>query len=94
MKAIKRLLISTVCALLLVNVSFASSDTGDLRYTVKKNDTVWGICKTYVSDPLCWKKLVVYNQLKNPKYLPPKSIIRIPKEWLSDHPTTAKLNRW
>lgn len=91
MKAIKRLLTSTVCALLLLNLSasFASSEEDDLHYIVKKNDTVWAICKTYVSDPLCWKKLVTYNQLKNPKYLPPKSIIRIPKEWLSDHPTTA-----
>lgn len=89
MKAIKRFLISTVCALLLANVPLASSDTDDLNYTVKKNDTIWGICKTYVSDPLCWKKLVTYNQLKNPKYLPPKSIIRIPREWLLDHPTTA-----
>jgi hypothetical protein len=68
---------------------FAQSTKDDLLYTVKKNDTVWGVCKTYVSDPLCWMKLVEYNQLKNPKYLPPNSIIRIPKAWLIDHPTTA-----
>jgi hypothetical protein len=60
-----------------------------LLYTVKKNDTVWGICEVYVSDPLCWKKLVEYNQLKNPKYLPPKSIIKIPNAWLIDHSATA-----
>lgn len=61
----------------------------DFLYTVKKDDTVWAVCKTYVSDPLCWKKLVDYNQLKNPKYLPPKSVLRIPKSWLSDPSTTA-----
>ena len=93
MRVIKQLLTSGLCALLLFNisVSFATSatETDDLLYTVKKNDTVWGVCKVYVNDPLCWKKLVEYNQLKNPKYLPPKSIIRIPKSWLRDHSTTA-----
>lgn len=76
-------------AALLLTFSHLSFSQPELLYTVKKNDTVWGICQTYVSDPLCWKKLVDYNQLKNPKYLPPKSIIRIPKAWLIEHPTTA-----
>ena len=95
MKALKQFLSSAFVALLLFNSSlivaenFVKDLDDDLLYTVKKNDTVWGICKTYVNDPLCWKKLVVYNQLKNPKYLPPQSIIRIPKSWLIDHPTTA-----
>ena len=61
----------------------------DLQYSVKKNDTIWGICKNYVADPLCWKKLVKYNKLKNPKYLPPKSIIKIPRSWLIDQSATA-----
>jgi hypothetical protein len=61
----------------------------DFLYTVKKDDTVWEICKTYVTDPLCWKKLVTFNQLKNPKYLPPRSIIRIPQSWLIDQSATA-----
>jgi hypothetical protein len=91
MKALKQLLIFTLCALLLLNTSFtfAGSESGDFSYTVKKNDTIWAICKIYVSDPLCWKKLVEYNQIKIPKYLPPKSIIRIPKTWLKNHSTTA-----
>lgn len=68
-----------------------SADTApdDFLYSVKKHDTVWGVCKEYVGDPLCWKKLVEYNQLKNPKYLPPASVLRIPKSWLLDHSTTA-----
>jgi hypothetical protein len=91
MKALNQLLTFILCALLLFNTSFtlAGSESVDLSYTVKKNDTVWAICKTYVSDPMCWKKLVEYNQIKNPKYLPPKSIIRIPKAWLKNHSITA-----
>lgn len=88
MTAVKQIISTTLTALLL-SISCLSFAQQDLLYTVKKNDTVWGICQTYVNDPLCWKKLVDYNQLKNPKYLPPKSIIRIPKSWLIDHPTTA-----
>ncbi len=87
---IKRLFTTAIIALLYLNSQLSLAESlEELRYTVKKNDTVWGICKTYVSDPMCWKKLVEYNQLANPKYLPPKSIIRIPKTWLIDHPTTA-----
>lgn len=91
MKVMKPIFTHAITALLLLTSSFIFAQTAedDLLYTVKKNDTVWGVCKTYVSDPLCWMKLVEYNQLKNPKYLPPKSIIRIPKAWLIDHPTTA-----
>jgi hypothetical protein len=62
---------------------------GDFLYTVKKDDTIWDICKTYVTDPLCWQKLATLNQFKNPKYLPPNSIIRIPRSWLIDQSATA-----
>jgi hypothetical protein len=87
---IKRLLTTSIIALLYFNSHLSFSESSDeFLYTVKKTDTVWGICKAYVHDPLCWKKLVVYNQLENPKYLPPKSIIRIPKTWLIDHSATA-----
>lgn len=88
---IKRLLMMGFIALSisLSALSIASSDGSDFLYTVKKDDTVWAVCKTYVGDPLCWKKLVTYNQLKNPKYLPPESILRIPKSWLLDYSTTA-----
>lgn len=97
MKAIKKLLtlVLMACTLLFLDFTAAYAEPSvdleekDLLYTVKKNDTVWGICKAYVNDSLCWKKLSEYNQLKNPKYLPPKSIIRIPKSWIVDHPTTA-----
>lgn len=87
---IKQLLTTSIIALFYLNSQLAlSAPVDELLYTVKKNDTVWGICKTYVRDPLCWKKLVEYNELANPKYLPPKSVIRIPKAWLIDHATTA-----
>lgn len=82
-----------LCAVLLFNIStsfaYPNGLDDDFLYTVKQKDTIWGICKSYVDDPLCWKKLIAYNELKSSKYLPPKTIIRIPKAWLNTHPTTA-----
>ncbi len=68
--------------LLTASLAFAEEKDSDWRYRVKVTDTIWDICKSYVSEPQCWRKLVEYNQVKNPKYLPPDSILRIPKSWL------------
>lgn len=95
MKVLDYCLTAVFCAFLMINTFSAVADAdlkntnNDLRYVVKQNDTIWGICKTYVDDPLCWKKLVEYNQVVNPKYLPPNSIISIPQQWLKAQPTTA-----
>ena len=67
---------------LLAPAVVAEDADGDWLYEVKLNDTIWDICKNYVADKQCWRKLVEYNQIKTPKYLPPESIVRIPKEWL------------
>ena len=90
MNTVKHCLTFIFTALLFLQINFSVANLDeDFLYSVKKNDTVWGICKSYVNDPLCWKKLTAYNALENPKYLPPKSIIRIPMSWLNSHPTTA-----
>lgn len=95
MKALDYFLTYVFCAFLVINTTAVVADLdlanseNNLRYVVKKHDTIWAICKTYVDDPLCWKKLVKYNDLANPKYLPPDSIISIPQQWLKTQPTTA-----
>lgn len=60
----------------------AETDGADWQYQVKRDDTIWDICKNYVADSQCWRKLVEYNRIKTPKYLPPGSVINIPKAWL------------
>ena len=61
---------------------YSLAEQDDWLYQVKVNDTIWDICKNYVADSQCWRKLVDYNQIKTPKYLPPDTIVRIPKAWL------------
>ena len=73
-----------VLMLVLSNFSLAEEGTDDWHYKVKLNDTIWDICKNYVADSQCWRKLVKYNQIKTPKYIPPGSVVKIPKAWLKD----------
>ena len=66
-----------------VSVAMAETDSsGDWQYEVKRDDTVWDICKNYVAGNQCWRKLVKYNNIKTPKYLPPGTVLNIPKAWL------------
>lgn len=73
-------------SILLVSSAFSLAENAadDWRYEVKENDTIWDICKNYVADSQCWRRLVKYNQIKTPKYIPPGSIVRIPKAWLKE----------
>ena len=63
-------------------VASAEEKDPDWLYEVKVTDTIWDICKSYVSDNQCWRKLVEYNQVKTPKYLPPGTVLKIPRSWL------------
>jgi len=87
----KTQLFASVLLVLLTMVAQAELENEDWLYTVQEGDSVWSLCKTYVSDPLCWMKLVEYNQVKKPKYLPPGSIIKLPRAWLKPQATTAKV---
>ena len=78
--------------LLLVMMVFSGAsraDQGDWQYTVKDKDTIWAVCERYVAEPLCWKKLTEYNQITTPKYLPPGTVLDIPKAWLIQTDSTA-----
>ncbi len=84
---------SLSCALMLFLSmgSYAEDEGSDWLYTVQEGDSVWTLCKAYVTDPLCWINLVEHNQIKKPKYLPPGSTIKLPRAWLKLQGTTAKV---
>lgn len=62
----------------------------DWIYTIRPNDSLWALCRTYSKEPDCWLKLVKYNELKTPKDIPPGTRIRIPQVWLKDTTATAE----
>lgn len=81
----------SIALVLFFNISLVFSQTEDVDflYAVKKNDTIWAICSAYVHDPLCWKSLVSYNHIKDPKNLSPNSIVKIPSSWLIANTASA-----
>jgi hypothetical protein len=56
----------------------ANKAEADWEYTVNEGDSIWSLCKSYALDPLCWSKLVEYNQIKTPKYLSPGTVLKFP----------------
>ena len=72
-----------------ITLVFSQTSEDNFLYTVKKNDTIWDVCNIYVQDPLCWKSLVTYNQIENPKLLAPNSIVKIPNSWLITNDASA-----
>lgn len=65
-----------------------SEKTKDWIYTIRPDDSLWALCKSYSKEPDCWLKLVKYNKLATPKDIPPGTRIKIPQRWLKD--TAAK----
>lgn len=66
-----------------------SGQAEDWVYTVRPGDNIWNICSRYVAIRGCWQKLGPYNQIDQPRQLPPGSIIKIPHEWLKQKPLPA-----
>lgn len=55
-------------------------DDGGKKYTIKKGDTLWDICKTFYGDPFKWTELYEKNKAvigNNPHYILPGQVIEI-----------------
>ena len=61
----------------------------DWVYTTRPGDTLWDISKTYLVGAEYWPKVQKYNEIKNPKLLPPGTRLLIPVNWLKQQPTPA-----
>jgi hypothetical protein len=79
-----------ICCLLLFIYSLnAQAEDEDWVYTTRPGDTLWDISKTYLKGTEYWSKLQKYNDIKNPKLLPPGARLLIPVLWLKQQPTPA-----
>ncbi len=67
----------------------ASVHGAEWQYSVRRGDTLIGIAKRHLTDPAQWVDLQKLNAVRNPRRLPPNSILRIPVEWLREVPSTA-----
>src|SRR5256885_408755 len=57
-----------------------TDSTREVTHTVKTGDTLWDIARTYLNDPYRWPDLFRRNAdiVKNPHWIYPGEIIRIP----------------
>ena len=70
-------------------VAQATVHAAEWQYSVRRGDTLIGIAKRHFTDPGQWVDLQKLNAVRNPRSLPPNSILRIPVEWLREVPATA-----
>jgi len=51
----------------------------DIRYQIKKGDTLWGISKRFYKNPFKWPVIWKYNTyITNPDLIYPKNFVKIP----------------
>jgi hypothetical protein len=72
-------------------VSAADTSTPDWLYTVRPNDTLIGIAKTYLKQPQNWQPLQRDNHIANATAIPPGTQLRIPANLLRHAPSAATL---
>ena len=56
---------------------------------VESGDTLIGISKRFLREPLRWRDLQRHNAVRNADLIAPGSTIRIPVQWMRGEPTTA-----
>ena len=70
----------------------AVARTDEWNYVVAPRDTLIGLVNRLMKPPATWQKLQELNQLPNPQYLLPGSIVRLPVAWLRSTAAVATVS--
>ena len=62
-------------------------------YTTQRSDTVIGISRQLLADPLSWREVVSFNRLANPNQIPTGTPLRIPLRLLRSESALAKVEQ-
>ncbi|MFL0801362.1 MAG: FecR domain-containing protein [Agarilytica sp.] len=83
-----------LCFSLVLSVVGVSQFTyaNDWVYTVRKGDTLWGLCHQYTTVASCWQKIGPYNDVEYPRNLAPGTRIKFPVGWLLTPPVPASVS--
>ncbi len=68
---------ATVAVAVVTNKRSTASKTTPKKYTVKKGDTLWNICKKELGDGQKYKEIAKLNQLENPDKIYPGQELRL-----------------
>ena len=77
-----------LCAINFLSVSAMAEDW---LYSVKKGDTLWGLCKKYTTVSTCWLEIGEYNGVTYPRIMAPGTRIKFPVAWLKTAPVPVTL---
>lgn len=88
---IKRLIAVRLCVFIACFSFTQSVLADDWLYTVRKGETLWGLCEKYTNVKDCWLKIGEYNGVTFPRIMPPGTRIRFPVAWLKLAPIPVEL---
>ena len=57
---------------------------GTTLITIVKGDTLWGLARTHLEDPLRWPEFKKYNTFSNPDQIYPDEMMRIPAKMVEE----------
>lgn len=77
--------------LCLINFLSMSAVAEDWLYSVKKGDTLWGLCEKYTTMRTCWLEIGEYNGVVYPRIMAPGTRIKFPVAWLKTAPIPVTL---
>ncbi len=87
---IRKIALGLWCSLIVSLVGVSQyAHSGDWVYTVRKGDTLWGLCLEYTTVATCWQKIGPYNGVEYPRSLAPGTRINFPVAWLIRPPAPA-----
>jgi hypothetical protein len=69
----------------------ASGHSQDWLYSVRPGDNLWELSKSYLKQVNRWSDLQRLNRIKDPRGIPPGTLIRIPIAWLKHQPVPARI---
>lgn len=78
--------------LVLAGVLFqAQAEAQEWNYRVRPGDTIWDLSADLLQPGIGWQQLRSHNDVRNPRHLPPGSILRIPVAWLLNQPAGVRV---
>lgn len=88
-RSIRRPALGMVVALALLIPAIAAAQ--EWLYPVKPGEHLWGLAERFLENHKSYAKLQQLNGIKDPKRLPPGSVLRIPLAWMRRVATEARI---
>ncbi len=65
---------------------------GDLLRTIRVGDTLATLARRELDHPERWRDVAAYNNISNPRRIPPGTVVRVKREWLRNERVQARID--